>query len=428
MKRFLYILALVVFILTVFSCGDESGFLNTDFKNYSKTDYSIIGGEVSEADDFPAVGVFLGIASMGYGQTKGNMICTGTLIAPDVVLTAGHCTEDPTMGQASSFEWYFSLTLDVSSFGVSGFNLPALTYKVKKFVAHPDWVMSNIDRQTGFAQADDIALAYLEEPFIDSFGDPIVQSAAILEEDDVDNIYQGAPTIIVGYGQRTSETPSNPYEQPDGGVKYQAETIINLIDTYEMQIGDQPPTPQKCHGDSGGPSFIVVDDNKIPKHRLVGVTSRGYDYQIDCGMGGIDTRVDPYLNWIKNEMMDACNRGDRVYCENNMLPLVPEYLNNNNNNIINNNVSNNNDNSQLNNINNIDNQENNLNNNDSTNNDSNNNNNNSQNNSQNGSNDDFNVNSDFSDNSLYENFQNNEETDTEILDATAQGCACSVLP
>jgi secreted trypsin-like serine protease len=43
---------------------------------------SIIGGDPSEASEFMATGMVV---------TRGRLVCTATLIAPDVGLTAAHC-------------------------------------------------------------------------------------------------------------------------------------------------------------------------------------------------------------------------------------------------------------------------------------------------------------------------------------------------
>ncbi len=81
-----------------------------------------------------------------------------------------------------------------------------------------------------------------------------------------------------------------------------------------MQIGKGSPQPHKCHGDSGGPTYLTV--NKGSKHErtvLVGVTSHAYDDD-DCLHGGVDTRIDPYLKWIKRTLQADCRNGRRPAC------------------------------------------------------------------------------------------------------------------
>ncbi|MGO7442957.1 trypsin-like serine protease [Rhizobium ruizarguesonis] len=52
--------------------------------------------------------------------------------------------------------------------------------------------------------------------------------------------------------------------------------------------------PNTCKGDSGGPSFLQVDDAFV----LIGVTSRG---DLGCTQG-TNLRVDSYLPWLESRI------------------------------------------------------------------------------------------------------------------------------
>ena len=72
---------------------------------------------------------------------------------------------------------------------------------------------------------------------------------------------------------------------------------------------------RKCHGDSGGPTFLDVETDSSESMRLIGVTSHAYD-DSDCNeTGGVDTRADAYLDWIDAEMTARCDDGTRVWCD-----------------------------------------------------------------------------------------------------------------
>jgi hypothetical protein len=69
--------------------------------------------------------------------------------------------------------------------------------------------------------------------------------------------------------------------------------------------------PQNCQGDSGGPAFLDFDGES----RLVGTVSRGPSSdQSDCSQGGIDSRVDPYLEWISDRVELPCGSGLAAAC------------------------------------------------------------------------------------------------------------------
>ena len=90
-----------------------------------------------------------------------------------------------------------------------------------------------------------------------------------------------------------------------------------------MKIGETAEDVRKCHGDSGGPSFLRVTTDSTEATRVIGVTSHAYD-MTDCKQtGGVDTRVDYYLDWIQQEMEDRCADGTRVWCEETGIPAIP---------------------------------------------------------------------------------------------------------
>ena len=92
------------------------------FDHASSTE-PIIGGTPSPPGDYPETGALLSVYDFGGGQMFGSFACTGTLIAPDVVMMAGHCTID-FFGGSVPFRNYFTFERDVSTFGMSSLTLP----------------------------------------------------------------------------------------------------------------------------------------------------------------------------------------------------------------------------------------------------------------------------------------------------------------
>jgi uncharacterized protein (TIGR03382 family) len=256
----------------------------------------IIGGQPSLAGEYPETGVLLAIYDFGGGQQFGSLLCSGTLIAPDVVMMAGHCTLDFFDGQVPSKN-YFSFALDVSEFGMSTLELPPDAIEFNELVPHPMFDFNTMP-PPGLGNYYDVGLGFLKEPFIG------VTPGVVADDQDAPRLAVNLSVQIVGYGQ------TDPNDMV-AGVKYQAVTFINEINPNEMQIGNVPPgDPQKCHGDSGGPTFADIDDGRAPLRRTIGITSRAYD-DADCNKGGIDMRADAFRSWFDQTMRDRCTASMR---------------------------------------------------------------------------------------------------------------------
>lgn len=259
----------------------------------------IIAGKKSTAKDYPATGVILFTTERWDGSKVASMLCSGTLIKPDVVLAAGHCNLALLVESEKPIQYYFSHALDVSKFGpVWNGKLPDKTVPVLQVVSHPEFELDNVD--LGLGNAKDIALLYLGEPVTD------VEPAPIMGADEAKLLKPGAEVGIVGYGRRHVVSMG----RRDVGVKYHGKSTISEVGPFEMQIGAGAPDAHKCHGDSGGPTYMDLPSGK---NVLIGITSHAYD-RGDCWHGGVDTRVDPYLDWIDETLTEACKAGERPTC------------------------------------------------------------------------------------------------------------------
>ena len=237
----------------------------------------IWGGQDVPAGDFPAT-----VAVLGSGG-----ICTGTLIAPDVVLTAQHC------GCGGVH--------DRVVFGDSLGN-PLMEVRVDR---HVEWVACSSDLKAG-----DLALLFLADEV-----DITPQKLAPTEW--IDNAQEA---WAVGFG-RTEDPTNRPtgikriVQVPvasagcDGSVRSPEAEVADEV-YYDCRRGGElvagAPLLDRdsCNGDSGGPLFIKGPDGGL---FLAAATSRAVvrSGNRPCGDGGIYVRVDrAAAEWMRSQGVD----------------------------------------------------------------------------------------------------------------------------
>ncbi len=226
----------------------------------------------------------------------GNATCTGTLIGPQTVLTAGHCTDDAEINPSGQ-------KLCVSNCGQRDFQIAVLfgaddqtAYKQNKYIvvdAYEHHPLLNLNGR-GNQIANDIGLMHLASTVMAS-GDPEPAPLEInrtpAEQLDLSSIR------FVGYGITSGRGQ-------DSGIKRQVtKHNVQIANADELYFSVDPTDKgNTCSGDSGGPAFVTISG----KEYVLGVTSRGDG---SCQQEGIDTRVDASLDFITQF---ATKRGDTL--------------------------------------------------------------------------------------------------------------------
>jgi hypothetical protein len=208
----------------------------------------IWGGEVAGVCGLPTV-VWLPAAG-----------CSGVLIAPEIVLTAAHCTQ--------------SLAAQTVVFGEDA-DAPALVRETVGCVANPDW--------SGLADASDFGYCRLAE----GVELPLVPVARGCE---LDALAPGQAAIVAGFGED---------EQGVYGIKRWVEVTISSVEGELIRLGGDGS--DSCQGDSGGPTLIELAGG----WRVVALTSGGYE----CGQGGVAVSVEAALRFAEDETgldLDPC--------------------------------------------------------------------------------------------------------------------------
>ncbi len=217
-------------------------------------------------------------------QDRGDYVCSGTLIAPSVIVTAAHCLEEP----KDTTNHIESLVVIAGPSDIDTADSDQI-YVATHVLPHPDAFMPDDKDDTGLGGEHDIALLLTDRPVTN------VSVIPILPEDKLDAVLvDGAPLTIAGYGRRAvdGEGKSDPMQD---GVNYVGRTKFVKRSPSEFLAGGMGQA-DSCPGDSGGPAYVTLDH----KIYLAGLVSRGRaDADVDCGAGGIYTLVSAYLEWIE---------------------------------------------------------------------------------------------------------------------------------
>jgi secreted trypsin-like serine protease len=237
----------------------------------------------------------------------GEQDCTGTLIAPSLVVTAAHCIYDLESQRLLNTPETYQVIAGALSIADAG---PEHIYAIDELIYHEGFPMEGptdtVFEDIGMGQGDDIGLVVLKRP-VDT-----VDVIPVLPQSLTDTVLsEGKGFTISGYGTRDLEGMG------DSGVLYTAQQIYRdrtnaefwggNISSYagcdadsdcptgEVCVWSECTATDTCSGDSGGPVYVEVDGTTY----LVGIVSRGVQGSLTyCGEGGIYTLANFYDDWL----------------------------------------------------------------------------------------------------------------------------------
>ncbi len=182
----------------------------------------------------------------------GSPFCSGTLVAPQVVVTAAHCVLG--VDGLGGVEAYFGANPD----GQAGRTIAVVDGR-----AHPEATLDDL-------RGVDVAVLALAEPA------PFASKP--MNDTPFDQGFTDRGLRLVGFG---TDDPHG------GGMGPKRQTITRVMSFTEADFDFGGTGTSACFGDSGGPAFMTIGGSEV----LVGVTSGGDQ---DCTEGTY-IRVDAQL-------------------------------------------------------------------------------------------------------------------------------------
>ncbi len=184
-------------------------------------------------------------------SADGRPFCTGTLIAPRVVVTAAHCLPPNLMFPADPITILFGN--DTSA--------PDAAIDVVDSMAHPEWTVDTVPNDIGVAALAETAPV----PPVPMMRSPI--TADLLNRD----------VHVLGFGITA-------VGEMDAGTKREGTTRLSSFDDFTIYL--EPNPSGTCFGDSGGPSLLDVAGTEL----LAAVHSRS-----DCEAAFFEERIDVHV-------------------------------------------------------------------------------------------------------------------------------------
>lgn len=230
---------LILFVMLITACSSEQK-ITSSLDIPDITQNPVIEGFVNtkkNSDPWPQVGCLI---------KNGRTSCTGTLVAPNVVLTAGHCV-------VFDDEVLFEL-------------FDGRLYGITEIIRYP--------KNESYVFFNDVALLVLDDFILD------IEPLQIAQHN---FLSKGYPLDVIGYS-RGWKKHSKPNVFWYYGILIGEEELFKTL-PYEASV---------WFGDSGGPAIATFDGNKY----IVGVTSSLSIRKEKFITENSFARVDVIYNWL----------------------------------------------------------------------------------------------------------------------------------
>ncbi|MEM9453094.1 MAG: trypsin-like serine protease [Myxococcota bacterium] len=234
----------------------------------------IVGGTDAATCQWPST-----VALNSFDST----FCSGTLIHPEVVLTAAHCIH-PDNG--------WGTPTDIA-FGEEG-SLPAFTVGVQGCAIHPQY--DHFAELHSPQDAYDLAYCVLSEPVLDVAPTPPLMGC------EVEQLGPGGEVQIVGFGANVIEPTPDGFDTEGVGTKRYISQTVEQIDRFDQVYLLGNNVGSACPGDSGGSAYIQLEDGSW---RVIAAAARIHPDAPDeppwCLYGVIYTGIWNEMDWFESD-------------------------------------------------------------------------------------------------------------------------------
>ncbi len=241
---------LILSTLTFESCG-----VNGENAKATHTELSdIVNGKTVTQKNENSHSIVAFVAEKNNVQS----LCTGTIVAPSVILTAAHCVDD----SPQSLHVVFGLTVQKAK----------EIHEADKVIQHSNW-----NRHLPSGEGD-LALIHFKGNLPEGY-QPVKLASDNL------NLKDGQKVLMIGYGVINGEA-----ETGSGKLRQTTTSVIGRHSPTEIVTDGKKSSV--CFGDSGGPAFIKIKNEFFQWGVASSVANRS------CDESSIHTEVMKYEPWI----------------------------------------------------------------------------------------------------------------------------------
>ncbi len=235
-----------------------------------RVDTRIVGGFAADVSDFPWQ---VALVRGSVNEPRRSQFCGGTIIAPDLVITAAHCIDNFIVRSDAAL-------VNVVA-GASAFEAGGQRVKVRQIYIHPQWNAKAVDF--------DVALLRLDSLL--SVGRPVALART--------SPSPSTKAWVSGWGATAEGSNGSPILLA-ADVPIVSRDVCNAPESYNNTVtaqmlcaGERDGGKDACQGDSGGPLVTGAANNE----RLVGIVSKGDGCARELKYG-IYTDVASIADWV----------------------------------------------------------------------------------------------------------------------------------